>query len=298
MEKKNSNIINKNNLGIKLTTNSFFDCFSINNDNLHLLSINNLPKIIDGGGIYICMEGTFEIILNSKTYKIKKNDLFTIFPYSMIQIKKMSDDIKGYAFAVNTDFLANLKFASKTISYLYIKDNPCIPLQEAEITRIIAELEEVKKRRDNANNPYSEEISTCLLTAIFYEIASIYHKVKPIQNSAQSRQEQIFHNFNYILAKHYTKERQLDFYANELCISPKYLSTIVKTVTGIGASEWICNMVIIHAKSRLGTTTLTVQQIADELNFPNPSFFGQYFKRYTGITPNEYRKTILTSNEE
>jgi AraC-like DNA-binding protein len=59
------------------------------------------------------------------------------------------------------------------------------------------------------------------------------------------------------------------------------------------ASDWITRSVILNAKAKLATTNLSVQQIADELNFPNPSFFGQYFLRHTGMTPKEYRRSRM-----
>lgn len=85
------------------------------------------------------------------------------------------------------------------------------------------------------------------------------------------------------------KERSIAFYADMLCLTPKYLSQVIYKCSGSFASEWIRKMVILEAKSLLDNKNFSVQQISDMMNFPNPSFFGKYFKAATGMTPRKYR---------
>ena len=92
------------------------------------------------------------------------------------------------------------------------------------------------------------------------------------------------------MEEHYRQERLIGFYANKLCITPKYLSKLVKEHTGRSAGEWIENHVILDARAMLHSSDMTIQQIATALNFPNQSFFGKYFKRATGISPKHYRQ--------
>ena len=93
------------------------------------------------------------------------------------------------------------------------------------------------------------------------------------------------------MQKNFKEERFLDFYANELSITPKHLSRTVKSQTGFTAVEWIERYVILEAKVMLKSSNMTIQQIADELNFPSQSFFGKYFKKNIGVSPKEYRNT-------
>ena len=90
--------------------------------------------------------------------------------------------------------------------------------------------------------------------------------------------------------EYYKEERSLGFYAGKLCITPKYLSLISKDVSGRSAGEWIDQYVVLEAKTLLKSTRMSIQEIADVLNFANQSFFGKYFKHHTGISPKEYRK--------
>ena len=81
----------------------------------------------------------------------------------------------------------------------------------------------------------------------------------------------------------------MGFYARQLCITPKYLTTLIKRISGLSVSEWIDNYVIIEAKTLLKYSTMSIQEIAYYLNFPNQSFFGSYFKHNTGMSPSQYK---------
>jgi AraC-like DNA-binding protein len=88
-----------------------------------------------------------------------------------------------------------------------------------------------------------------------------------------------------------TISREVQYYADKLDITPKYLTLISRQTSGRSAAQWITYTVILNAKALLATSQLTIQQVSTKLNFPNPSFFGQYFLRHTGMTPKEYRRS-------
>ena len=102
----------------------------------------------------------------------------------------------------------------------------------------------------------------------------------------------IFRKFMFSLAKNCKTHRKVEFYAAEQCLTPRYFSSVVRNVSGEHATCWIRRAVLIEAKKLLTNSTLTMQQIADELSFPNPSFFGQFFKRNMGMTPKAYRDSL------
>jgi AraC-like DNA-binding protein len=93
-----------------------------------------------------------------------------------------------------------------------------------------------------------------------------------------------------LVQTHYKEQRELSFYADKLCLTPKHLSKVIKKVSGTTANEWIDNHVTLEAQALLKSTDMTVQQVSEELNFPSQSFFGKYFKRCTGMSPSEYKK--------
>ena len=89
---------------------------------------------------------------------------------------------------------------------------------------------------------------------------------------------------------HYKQERSISFYAEKLCLTPKYLSSVIKQATGKLAGTWIDECVILEAKTQLKCSGKSIQQIAEELNFANQSFFGKYFKHHTGMSPSKYKE--------
>ena len=99
----------------------------------------------------------------------------------------------------------------------------------------------------------------------------------------------LIERFMELVYENYRTERLIGFYADKLCITPKYLSKLVKEHTGRSASDWIESHVILEARAMLQSSDMTIQQIATSLNFSNQSFFGKYFKRATGISPKQYR---------
>ena len=109
-------------------------------------------------------------------------------------------------------------------------------------------------------------------------------------SNASSRQEQLYVLFIDLLAKYHMQQREIAFYADKMCITPKYLSQAVKDYSGRPASDIIDEYVLAECKSLLLSGNMNIQQIADELNFPSQSVFGKYFKRLTGLSPKDYRR--------
>lgn len=111
-----------------------------------------------------------------------------------------------------------------------------------------------------------------------------------------SRQEDLFFQFMKLLSDHITSERSVTYYASQLCITPKYLSTVVKLVSGKTPTDWIREKLIDEMKYRLCHSQATIKEIAFQLHFPNNSFFGKYFKAATGVSPTRFR--LIHCNNE
>lgn len=103
-----------------------------------------------------------------------------------------------------------------------------------------------------------------------------------------NRKEQIFRDFLTLLEQYYTQERSISFYADRMCLTSKYLSTIVKEVSGKHGMQWIDEYVVLEAKALLRDGSMSVKQISDKLNFPSQSMFGRFFKKMTGYSPKQF----------
>lgn len=103
------------------------------------------------------------------------------------------------------------------------------------------------------------------------------------------RTEELFDEFMVLLSENFTRERSVKFYASELCITPKYLTTVIKSVSGKTPTAWISEMVFKEMEHRLRYSQASIKEIAYGLHFPNTSFFGKFFKARSGMSPMQYR---------
>ncbi len=146
-------------------------------------------------------------------------------------------------------------------------------------------------QNDIQTSSYNEMVFS-LVSYFFYaclgmlELKGVNKKQEKKDNT---REDAYFQQFMHHLREHYRQERKIGFYANKVCVSAKYLSSIVCSVSGYSPSHWIDECVITEAKNLLKFSTMSVQEISNELNFPTQSYFGRYFKKHTGMTPRTYR---------
>lgn len=268
---------------------SSFDISDKSND---IFDAHDTPRQLSEGGIFICMEGEGDFFLDLKNYKLKKGDMCVVFPFSILQTIYKSDDFCGLGIIGSIELFQNIQIPSSMDYYLYIKDNPCISLSEPEQKMLIVICEKMMEKYTSTEHPFRMEITFSLFRMLYYEIIAIYKKGKPIMQESVPRKDMLVRKFLFLLAKNYRKHRDVDYYACEICVTPRYLSSVVKEKTGTGPLFWINDMVIKHAKTLLRDSRLSVLQISDELNFPNSSFFGQYFKKHTGMKPKKFRDSM------
>jgi len=130
-----------------------------------------------------------------------------------------------------------------------------------------------------------------MLLSILYRLSDMYHEQPIRSETGSSRSEEICKTFGHLVIQHYTQERNITYYAKQMNITPTHLSNTVKHVTGKTVMDIISEVVIVDAKAQLKSTNIPIHEIAESLNFPNVSFFGKYFKRLTGMSPQQYRNS-------
>ena len=251
---------------------------------------------VDRNGFFYCRQGTLTVVFNDKTYRMSKGDIFVYLPHSTIFIHEMSDDIAGVIGLARFEFvLSAIQAVSETYSYLYFKNNPCMSLNKGGQDRLEDLFTAISIRSPQCDNPIVYQILLGLMKALCYQIMYEYFSGKPAQSIVTDRQDTIFQKFMASLHKNYTKNRQVAFYAQESCLSPRYFSRIVKDKTGRTAQEWISAVVIEEARRLLEDPENSIKDVAFKLGFPNQSFFGRYFLKYYGRTPSAYRNDTLAS---
>ena len=259
-------------------------------DNIKIFPAFEYPFKVDVTTAIICLKGCTKGTINMKPFTTNAPCLITVLSDQILQYEEISDDFEGL-FIVMSKRFSNKLFASvqeRLPLFLSVKDNPVISLSAEELNLMKTYYGMFRKIVRQTENPNRLEIVKHLTLAFFYHSGSQMHK--PVKEEKKSKQELLLERFFDFVQKYYKEERGVDFYADKLCLTPKYLSTVIRQTSGKTAGEWIDDYVVLEAKALLKSTNMTIQQISDELNFPSQSFFGKYFKRLASVSPKEYRR--------
>lgn len=241
-----------------------------------------IPRSIIG----ICLAGQCSFKLNLKRYEVKSPAILTLMPGQIIENIEYSPDFEGHAIVLSKRFIDMLNIPMWQQQYIALYDKPINRIFSDYTQQVSLFLVMLRSAASDVENPYRLQVIENLIRALFYGGISKFHKM---ESDSVSYKNSIVERYIELVQTHYREERIIGFYADKLCITPKYLSKLVKEYTGRSAGEWIENYVILEARAMLQSSDMTIQQIASSLNFPNQSFFGKYFKRATGLSPKQYR---------
>ncbi|MFI3239137.1 MAG: AraC family transcriptional regulator [Bacteroidales bacterium] len=248
------------------------------------------PVHLTEGEFMFCTKGVCEVVIDMKRYILKEGDLVTVFSHSLLQIISYSEDAECIGLAVDMDIISKVQIASKAKYLLRIKENPSINLSSTEMAHILGICEMITIVNQDQEHPFRNEIDENIIKILIYELAAIYDKRKPNEHENSTRDDIIFYNFITMLFNNFKEKRSIEEYAEMLHITPNHLSKVIKRASGRTATGWITDCVILNIKSALLEHDTPINIISDEFNFPNPSFFTQYFKKYAGVTPKAYRE--------
>ncbi len=250
----------------------------------HKLETTTINLMLEGG------EMAFNLDL--KEYEVAAPCMITYLPDQILQYAKRGKDYDVRHIHFSRKFIDNMTKYFKDYSLFshLVKNQPAIALTKEDLNEFLKFFDKAKEVVLDVNNPYRMDIIIHLSALFFYEILSRI-KIKP-DETFKSNRCLLVNNFLDLVRDNHMEHRELSFYAEKLCLTTKYLTTIIKRETGISAADWIERYVILQAKALLKSTDLTIQQISDKLNFSSQVFFGKYFKRLVGMPPKEYRKTL------
>lgn len=217
-------------------------------------------------------------------------NLIILAPGQIVSIDKISPDFDADIILMSKRFVEGLMvFVSGRVPFRL--NNPQgFAVEHFDENEVASDIifKAVRNILKDKENPYRLQVVQHILMALFYSSERV-RNVEP-EAAARTNADVITKEFLSIVKENFRKERQLKFYSDALCITPRYLSRVVKECTGASAAEWIERAVVLEARALLKSTNMTVQQISDELNFPSQTFFGKYFKRRVGMSPKEYRR--------
>jgi AraC-like DNA-binding protein len=251
-------------------------------------------------GIFvICTEGRAQFEYDGAMIQIQKNDLFLYMVHSVACNFMASSDFNCRMIWFSRSELWNISiYKATSISPIsQLKLHPVVHLTDGEVQLLDTYFQLLCDRMKTATFELAPNIVRSLFGAMLLEFISIMrrnaeHEMKKdqqeeINNSLHKRQ--IVDKFIKLVEESDGRIRRVDEFASQLNVTPKYLSTILKEVLNRRPSSFIMNYTMKAIEHRLRFTDMTIQEIAYDLKFPNPSFFGKYCKEHLGMTPLEYR---------
>lgn len=268
------------------------ECIAANNASE--MEIFRFPSRLNALIIGVGTEGETSLTSNLQEFRLKKDSLFIFSPKHILQVQS-NNRFKAHLIVIAPDFLKRINIDTKRMMPLFLQFGslPCMELTHAESQSLRSFISMVEQELKGSETDFSSEIIGGLIAATIYKVGDIlthYLTEHPeVDSPIHNRAEEYFRQFTELLGEHYKHERSVGFYARQLCITPKYLTTLIKRISGKSVSEWIDNYVILEAKTLLKYSNMSVQEIAYYLNFPNQSFFGSYFKRNAGMSPSQYK---------
>lgn len=268
------------------------ECITASSDSQ--MQVFRFPCRIDAFIIGVGTEGETSVSFNLHEFRLKKDSMFIFTPKNILQVNSQQY-FKADVIAISPDFMRRINIDIKNMMPLFLKfvENPTLALTPEESRSMRGMIAQIERETRGPETHFSFDIVSGLIATTIYKVGDImYHYLAEHpeeQNNSHNRAEEYFKQFTHLLSEHFREERSVGFYARQLCITPKYLTTLIKRISGQSVSEWIDNYVILEAKTLLKYSTMSIQEIAYYLNFPNQSFFGSYFKRNTGMSPSQYK---------
>ena len=264
--------------------------FGLGND-LNLMKLPSTPIRLKTAVFGLCLNDEGDIEVDSQTIKIKKNRYIVLHPNQVVKFEKGHFEHSKVIFVCvsNKMYEETLQSMRDLLPlFFYIRQNPCAELPEKEVAWIKTYHNQILKELQRTDNIFRRQTARALITAMLYKVCDIYGKLV-VNHEPQTRKDDVFRKFLKLLNENFLEHKNVAWYAEQLFITPKYMSMVIKDVSGQTANDWIQSCVVQEAKRLLKNSNMNVQQIALTLQFPSQSFFGKFFKNVTGMSPSQYR---------
>jgi YesN/AraC family two-component response regulator len=250
--------------------------------------------------VLMCTEGFIDVYYRGEMLRIEKDHIFVRVPNATeLGPYEMSEDFQFKMISIPVTLFEELMYEQMRVEprwwqkLEYLKEHPIFHLEPRSIEFCHMYFQMLEFQLQDNPTDYRLQIMKLVARAATMELLNYMDKKVVFEDNndrlSVNTSDYTFRSFTRLL-REYPHKREVQWYAKELNITPKYLSEICKERSGKSASQWIADVTIAELKQYLLTTTLPIREIASAMEFPNASFFCQYTKKHTGLTPNHFRK--------
>lgn len=279
---------------------SHYDNFQIHLGAKHI-PIQRQLYHLQFGILGLCTKGTASIDIYMQEYTIRQGGLIVILPNQLVSMKEKSRDFTMNYFIVSQSLINDVISDVSRVSplfFLQIRRKHYYDLTEDEYFRFDTYYKLIHNRMKSDSCSYEENYIINTLTLFYLDL---YNNFRSSLTSTKSvydtRKEKLVYDFFLLIMENYKENREVAFYADKLCITPKYLSTVIRKVSARSAKDWIVEYIMLEIKYMLKSSDLNIQEIAVQTNFSNQASLGRFFRKHTNMSPSEYRALKRTEDK-
>ena len=256
-------------------------CEDVFNENIHIF--------------ILCLKGKASVYMNEQTYTIQENDLFVCLPDIILENAMLSMDFKCYCLCMSSNYVQRVApITNKIWNYkMFFKKTPLLSLKPDEASLFCQYYELIRSKLTTSSNVHLSEVINALLLAFIYEFQDAMNHFIQTSSDSSTSGENLFKSFIDLLTSSYPKKRSVAYYAERLHVTPKYLSSVCKEISGQSTSKLIDQYVTKDIEYLMKRTQKTIKEITNELDFPDISFFGKYVRKHFGMSPRALKEQFI-----
>lgn len=260
-------------------------------------SVFSFPEIMKEGlinsgiGVIVCLKGSFSFSVSSDNYTANEGETVFIPEGKLFRVISESDDMELKIILYRVETIKNVIGNMAYSIHLYHRMSPDVNcVWKTGYERMLSDyISLIGADVPDKDDFFAVNEHKLLILSLTYRLCQIFQKKLLSEETEGTRSTEIFLKLINIIDKYYMSERGVEFYAGKLFLSPKYLSAVSKSVSGYTVQELVFKAIVRKSMSLLDGTNKTVQEISEELGFPNPSSFGTFFRKHVGTSPQKYR---------
>ena len=245
------------------------------------------PTLLPEMRILIIKQGWACPVINMIQRRIEAGDLIFMGSNGILQVNDTSSDVRGIGVSISNE-LFSLAIGNLIPNALdgHLRDFQLrlAPEEQEFLDQLHLMLYNHLRQPEG-----SSQVTLHLLSAFLWQVDYLWSRDEQTHRGSQTREQRLFTDFIQLVSQYAPDHHTIDYYASRLCLTPRYLSAIIKQVSGRSAKQWIDDALVTRIKIDLKHTDKPIARICDDMNFPNPSFLTKFFKRMTGMTPSQYQ---------
>lgn len=275
-----------------MKTTDFIDDDIVLYDDAKKIPLPKNPRRTTFIFVGLCTAGTASYTIDTEDVVVRKNDIMIISERRVTENYTASPDLEciGMFMSMNFYYETIRNVSDISAMLIFSRTTPEVSVSEKEARMFTDYFRILQSKTADTSNPFRRKVVQALVLAMFYDLNAIIHHMETRGHSKRPRADIIFTEFIRLVEANFKSERRVSWYAEQMCITPKYLAETVKQVSRRTPNEWIDNYVTLELRLRLKNSSKSIKEIATDMHFPNQSFLGKYFKEHVGLSPSSYRK--------